>query len=56
MDGCAVCPLVSTRREAGHVAEVMGPDKIPADFGKAMLLPKDEITIPPRETGNKRCA
>ena len=27
-----------------------------SDLGKAMLLPKDEITIPPRETGNKRCA
>jgi branched-chain amino acid transport system substrate-binding protein len=50
----------------GYVAEVMPPDKIPADLryfgnefpflGKAMLLPKDEITIPPRETGNKRCA
>ena len=50
----------------GYVAEVMEPDKIPADFryfgsdfpylGKAVLLPKDEITIPPRETGNKRCA
>ena len=50
----------------GYVAEVMAPDQIPADFryfgnefpflGKAMLLPKDEITIPPRETGNKRCA
>ena len=50
----------------GYVAEVMEPEKIPADFryfgsefpflGKAVLLPKDEITIPPRETGNKRCA
>jgi branched-chain amino acid transport system substrate-binding protein len=50
----------------GYVAEVMEPDKIPADFryfgnefpylGKASLLPKDELTIPPRETGNKRCA
>jgi branched-chain amino acid transport system substrate-binding protein len=50
----------------GYVAEVLEPDKIPADIryfgtefpyiGKPVLLPKDEITIPPRETGNKRCA
>ncbi|HET7876203.1 MAG TPA: ABC transporter substrate-binding protein [Methylomirabilota bacterium] len=50
----------------GYVAEVMEPDKIPAEFryfgnefpyiGKASLIPKDEMTIPPRETGNKRCA
>jgi len=43
----------------------MEPDKIPADLryfgrdfpflGKAVLLPKDESTIPPKETGNKRC-
>ena len=50
----------------GYVAEVTEPEKIPADLryfgnefpflGKAVLLPKDEITIPPKETGNKRCA
>jgi hypothetical protein len=50
----------------GYVAEVMEPDKIPADFryfgnefpylGKAVLLPKEELTVPPKETGNKRCA
>jgi branched-chain amino acid transport system substrate-binding protein len=50
----------------GYVAEVMEPDKIPADLryfgtefpflGKAVLLPKDELTVPPKETGNKRCA
>ena len=47
-------------------AEVMEPDKIPADLryfgnefpflGKAVLLPKDEITVPAKDTGNKRCA
>jgi hypothetical protein len=50
----------------GYIAEVMAPDKIPAEFrhfgnefpylGKATLIPKDEITVPGRETGNKRCA
>src|SRR5215471_5421930 len=50
----------------GYVAEVMEPDKIPADLryfgnefpflGKAVLPPKDEITVPPKDTGNKRCA
>jgi len=50
----------------GYVAEVMPPDKIPAGIryfddqfpyiGKPVVLPKDEITIPPGETGNKRCA
>ena len=50
----------------GYVAEVMEPDKIPADLryfgnefpflGKAVLLPKDEITVPAKDTGNKRCA
>lgn len=50
----------------GYIAEVTEPEKIPADFryfgnefpfiGKATLIPKDEITVPPRETGNKRCA
>jgi branched-chain amino acid transport system substrate-binding protein len=50
----------------GYVAEVMEPAKIPADFryfgndfpyiGPATLIPKDEMTVPPKETGNKRCA
>jgi len=50
----------------GYIAEVTEADKIPADlrhFGaefpflaKAQLIPKDEITVPARETGNKRCA
>ena len=50
----------------GYIAEVTESEKIPADFryfgnefpfiGKATLIPKDEITVPPRETGNKRCA
>jgi branched-chain amino acid transport system substrate-binding protein len=50
----------------GYIAEIVEPEKIPAEFrhfgnefpflGKATLIPKDEITVPPRETGNKRCA
>jgi len=50
----------------GYVAEVFDPEKIPQDIryfgsdfpyiGKATLIPKDEITIPTKETGNKRCA
>jgi branched-chain amino acid transport system substrate-binding protein len=50
----------------GYIAEVLEPEKIPQDIryfgtefpyiGKATLIPKDEITVPPRETGNKRCA
>jgi branched-chain amino acid transport system substrate-binding protein len=50
----------------GYIAEIVEPEKIPADFrhfgtefpflAKATLIPKDEITVPPRETGNKRCA
>jgi branched-chain amino acid transport system substrate-binding protein len=50
----------------GYVAEIMPPEKIPSEIrffgtefpylGKPVLLPKDEVTIPPRETGNKRCA
>jgi branched-chain amino acid transport system substrate-binding protein len=50
----------------GYIAEVLEPDKIPQDLryfgtefpylGKATMIPKDEITVPPRETGNKRCA
>jgi branched-chain amino acid transport system substrate-binding protein len=50
----------------GYIAEVMEPDKIPADIrwfgtefpflGKPVEIPKAEMTVPPRETGNKRCA
>jgi hypothetical protein len=50
----------------GYVAEVLEPDKIPQDIryfgnefpyiGKPTLIPKDEITVPAKETGNKRCA
>ena len=50
----------------GYIAEVMEPDKIPQDIrlfgtefpylGKAVEIPKAELTVPPRETGNKRCA
>jgi branched-chain amino acid transport system substrate-binding protein len=50
----------------GYVAEILEPEKIPQDIryfgnefpyiGKASLIPKDEMTVPPRETGNRRCA
>jgi branched-chain amino acid transport system substrate-binding protein len=50
----------------GYVAEIMEPEKIPQairffgnDFpyiGAAMPIPQEEMTVPPRETGNKRCA
>jgi branched-chain amino acid transport system substrate-binding protein len=50
----------------GYVAEVVEPEKIPQELrffgnefpylGKAMLIPKDEMTVPPKETGNRRCA
>jgi len=49
----------------GYVAEVMEPERIPAairywpDFpyiGPPMAIPRDEMTVPPRETGNPRCA
>jgi hypothetical protein len=43
-----------------------GAEKIPQDIryfgnefpyiGPATLIPRDEMTVPPRETGNKRCA
>ena len=49
----------------GYVAEVMEPERIPAairywpDFpyiGPPTAIPRDEMTVPPRETGNPRCA
>lgn len=50
----------------GYFAEVVEPDQIPPDLrhfghefpflGKATVIARDEITVPPRETGNKRCA
>ena len=50
----------------GYIAEVMEPDKIPADIrhfgnefpflGRPVEIPKAEMTVPPKETGNKRCA
>ncbi len=49
----------------GYVAELVEPDKIPADIrwfatefpflGKATPIPREEMTVPPQETGNKRC-
>jgi hypothetical protein len=48
------------------VAEVFEPEKIPPeiryfgtefpDIGKPTLIAKDDITVAPKETGNKRCA
>jgi hypothetical protein len=50
----------------GYVAEIMEPEKIAQDIryfgnefpyiGPATLIPRDEMTAPPTETGNKRCA
>ncbi len=50
----------------GYVAEIQEPERIPAviryfgtEFpyiGPATLIPREEMTVPPRETGNKRCA
>jgi branched-chain amino acid transport system substrate-binding protein len=50
----------------GYVAELLDPEKIPQELryfgtefpylGKAVLIPKEEITIAPKETGNRRCA
>lgn len=50
----------------GYVAEIMEPEKIPQNIryfgnefpyiGPATAIPRDEMTVPPRETGNKRCA
>ncbi len=52
-------------QSVGYIAEAMDPAKIPADIrwfgtafpfmGAATQIPKDEITIPPKETGNSRC-
>jgi branched-chain amino acid transport system substrate-binding protein len=50
----------------GFVAEIMEPAKIPQAIryfgnefpyiGPATIIPKEEMTVPPRETGNRRCA
>jgi len=50
----------------GFVSEIMDPDKIPAnirywgmDFpyiGKPTRISKEDMSVPPKETGNKRCA
>jgi branched-chain amino acid transport system substrate-binding protein len=50
----------------GYVAEVLDPEKIPQEIryfgtefpyiGKPTLIAKDDLTVPPKETGNKRCA
>lgn len=50
----------------GFVAEVMEPDRIPAAIrywgaefpyiGAPTLISREEMTIPPKETGNPRCA
>jgi branched-chain amino acid transport system substrate-binding protein len=49
----------------GWVAEVMEPERIPADvryfgaeipyIGPATMIPRDEMTVPAAESGNKRC-
>jgi branched-chain amino acid transport system substrate-binding protein len=50
----------------GYVAEILEPGRIPQDIryfgnefpytGPATHIPRDEMTVPPRETGNVRCA
>lgn len=50
----------------GFVSEVMEPDRIPADvryfgtdfpyIGKPARVSKEDLVVPPKETGNKRCA
>ncbi len=49
----------------GYVAEVMEPERIPAGIrywdafpyiGSATPISREEMTVPPRETGNPRCA
>jgi branched-chain amino acid transport system substrate-binding protein len=50
----------------GYVAEITEATKIPQDIryfgtefpyiGKATPIPREDMTVPPRETGNKRCA
>jgi branched-chain amino acid transport system substrate-binding protein len=59
-------PCDHQMQTAGYIAEIMEPDKIPADIrhfgnefpflGKAVEIPQAEMTVPPKETGNKRCA
>ena len=47
------------------VAEIMEPERIPAEMrywdafpyiGPPTMIPREEMTVPPRETGNPRCA
>jgi len=49
----------------GFVAEIMAPERIPAEMrywdafpyiGPPTMIPREEMTVPPRETGNPRCA
>ncbi|MBI3629997.1 MAG: ABC transporter substrate-binding protein [Candidatus Rokubacteria bacterium] len=50
----------------GYVAEIMEPEKIPASIrywgtefpgaGTPTPIPREEMVVPPRETGNARCA
>ncbi len=50
----------------GFVAEVMEPERIPASIryfgsefpyiGPATQISREELTVPPKETGNRRCA
>ncbi len=50
----------------GYVAEIQDPSAIPADIryfgtefpyiGKATPIPREEMAVPPKETGNRRCA
>lgn len=50
----------------GYIAEILPPEKIPQDIryfgndlpylGRTTVIAKDDMTVPPRETGNKRCA
>ncbi len=50
----------------GHVAEILDPEKIPPAIryfgteipylGPATTVPRDEMTVLPKETGNPRCA
>jgi hypothetical protein len=49
----------------GYVAEVQEPEQIPADIryygaefpyiGRATFVPKDDMTVPATDSGNKRC-
>ena len=50
----------------GFVSEILEPDKIPADIrffgndfpyiGKPTRISMQDMSVPPKETGNKRCA